>query len=117
MTVSLATDHLGIVLELNGIVNANLIAFILPGACGAALLEGDTFYRGKRLASFLLCLFGLAVRGVPRFLAARVPFFFFFFFFHSTHPFSPSATPPPPLPSSPFQLFVFGIILVAVDES
>jgi sodium-coupled neutral amino acid transporter 11 len=61
MTVSLATDHLGIVLELNGIINANLIAFILPGACGAALLPGETFYRGKRLAASLLCLFGLAV--------------------------------------------------------
>lgn len=62
MAVSLSTERLGIVLELNGIINANLIAFVLPGACGAMLLPGAGIFRGERLAATLLCCFGIAVR-------------------------------------------------------
>ena len=92
--ISMGVEDLGIILELNGIVNANLIAFILPGmvcskqsegegsckkatqtvahtfacppsgACGAKLLEGPTFYKGERLWATLLLGFGIAVSDV-----------------------------------------------------
>eukprot|EP00730_Choanoeca_flexa_P019843 TRINITY_DN9705_c0_g1_i6.p1 TRINITY_DN9705_c0_g1~~TRINITY_DN9705_c0_g1_i6.p1 ORF type:complete len:450 (+),score=105.19 TRINITY_DN9705_c0_g1_i6:152-1501(+) len=61
MIVSVAVDKLGIILELNGIVNANLVAFILPGICGALLLDGEHWYQGQRLWSTLLAGFGIAL--------------------------------------------------------
>eukprot|EP01147_Barroeca_monosierra_P001128 gene1128-4348_t len=63
--ISLAVTDLGIILELNGIINANLIAFIIPG---------DTWFKGPRLWASLLLAFGIA-------------------------------------------LFIFGIVLVAVEQS
>eukprot|EP00045_Choanoeca_perplexa_P005195 m.44023 g.44023 ORF g.44023 m.44023 type:complete len:455 (+) comp12987_c0_seq1:130-1494(+) len=61
MAVSISVDKLGLILELNGIVNANLVAFILPGMCGAKLLEGAHWYEGQRLWSTLLAGFGIAL--------------------------------------------------------
>ncbi|EDQ88030.1 uncharacterized protein MONBRDRAFT_37692 [Monosiga brevicollis MX1] len=61
MSVSMIFEDLGVVLELNGIVNANLIAFILPGLSGAILLEGDRWYKGQRLGPSILAGFGFVL--------------------------------------------------------
>ena len=79
MAVSLVFSDLGVVLELNGIVNANLVAFILPGTppiavktmvvvvmeflpsagvCGAIVLPGQRWFHGQRLWSTLTAVFG-----------------------------------------------------------
>lgn len=59
--IAMGVEDLGIILELNGIINANLIAFIIPGACGAMLLDGQTWYKGERVWASLLLGFGIAV--------------------------------------------------------
>eukprot|EP00055_Hartaetosiga_balthica_P008710 m.33309 g.33309 ORF g.33309 m.33309 type:complete len:422 (-) comp6441_c3_seq1:478-1743(-) len=57
--VAIAVPNLGIILELNGVINANLVAFILPGLCGILVFEEEKWYQGKRLGSTCLFIFGI----------------------------------------------------------
>eukprot|EP00049_Salpingoeca_infusionum_P011601 m.202579 g.202579 ORF g.202579 m.202579 type:complete len:465 (+) comp14977_c1_seq14:3016-4410(+) len=61
MIIAVSVNNLGIVLELNGVINANMIAFILPGLIGAVSLPGERFYKGARLWATLLVTFGVMV--------------------------------------------------------
>ncbi|XP_014674612.1 PREDICTED: putative sodium-coupled neutral amino acid transporter 11 [Priapulus caudatus] len=57
---SMATDCLGIVLELNGVLAAAPLAFILPAVCYIKVQEGSILSRDK-FPAFLCALFGLIV--------------------------------------------------------
>jgi len=62
MAVSVSLKNLGIVLELNGIIFANLLAFILPGLCAIKQLPGDHWYSRQKWGPICLVAFGVAVR-------------------------------------------------------
>ncbi|KAK5638683.1 hypothetical protein RI129_012978 [Pyrocoelia pectoralis] len=57
---SIATDCFGVVLELNGILAATPLAYVLPALCYLKLEEGYIFSR-KKLPAVGLALFGLLV--------------------------------------------------------
>ena len=61
MGVSLATSNLGIVLELNGIVCANALAFVLPGLCAIKQLPGDSWLSRPKWGAIGLVVFGAAL--------------------------------------------------------
>ncbi|XP_032802043.1 putative sodium-coupled neutral amino acid transporter 11 isoform X1 [Petromyzon marinus] len=60
---SVSTDCLGIVLELNGVLCASPLVFILPAACYLRL-SSEPWYNPNRLLSAVLLLCGMAIMGV-----------------------------------------------------
>ncbi|KAF5284128.1 hypothetical protein FQR65_LT00128 [Abscondita terminalis] len=58
--VSIATDCFGVVLELNGILAATPLAYVLPALCYLRLEEGHVFSRTK-LPAVALASFGLLI--------------------------------------------------------
>ncbi|XP_068082105.1 putative sodium-coupled neutral amino acid transporter 11 [Anabrus simplex] len=58
--LSMVTSCLGPVLELNGILAAVPLAYVLPAVCYIKLEEGSVF-SGKKIPALLLALFGLFV--------------------------------------------------------
>ncbi|XP_048521546.1 putative sodium-coupled neutral amino acid transporter 11 isoform X2 [Dendroctonus ponderosae] len=58
--ISMATDCLGVVLELNGVLAAVPLAFVLPAFCYLRLEEGRIFDRNK-LPALGVAFFGLSV--------------------------------------------------------
>ncbi|KAK3771301.1 hypothetical protein RRG08_024378 [Elysia crispata] len=58
--VSMATDCLGIVLELNGVLAAAPLAYIIPAACVMRLRQEAVFSR-RNIGPFLLMSFGILV--------------------------------------------------------
>ncbi|XP_075225054.1 putative sodium-coupled neutral amino acid transporter 11 [Lycorma delicatula] len=64
--LSVATDCLGVVLELNGVLSAVPLAFILPAASYLKLEEGSVFCK-RKLPAFGLALFGITVAVVGLF--------------------------------------------------
>ncbi|XP_066301395.1 putative sodium-coupled neutral amino acid transporter 11 isoform X4 [Branchiostoma lanceolatum] len=69
---SLATDCLGIVLELNGTLGATPLVFILPAACYMKLEEGK-FYSAKKLPSLLIVITGAIVMVIGFIMAVLSP--------------------------------------------
>jgi sodium-coupled neutral amino acid transporter 11 len=63
MGTALATSNLGFLLEVNGVVSASTLAFLLPGLAYFALLPGK-WYSAGRLKGLLLALFGILVVAV-----------------------------------------------------
>ncbi|XP_017773414.1 PREDICTED: putative sodium-coupled neutral amino acid transporter 11 [Nicrophorus vespilloides] len=61
--ISMATDCLGVVLELNGVVAAVPLAYILPAIIYLRLEEGSVFSR-RKLPSLALAAFGVIVASV-----------------------------------------------------
>jgi sodium-coupled neutral amino acid transporter 11 len=60
MVIALATTNLGLVLEFNGVVNATLVAFVLPGLCGLA--SGAAKWRDpEKRGPLALTIFGFVV--------------------------------------------------------
>nr|XP_046261091.1 putative sodium-coupled neutral amino acid transporter 11 [Scatophagus argus] len=59
-SISLAFDCLGVVLELNGVLSATPLIFIIPSACFLKLSTGSWF-QGENLISTALILIGLFV--------------------------------------------------------
>ncbi|XP_078703428.1 putative sodium-coupled neutral amino acid transporter 11 isoform X3 [Branchiostoma floridae x Branchiostoma belcheri] len=70
--ISLATDCLGIVLELNGTLGATPLVFILPAACYMKLEEGK-FYSAKKLPSLLIVVTGAIVMVIGFIMAVLSP--------------------------------------------
>jgi len=60
VAVSLTTDCLGVVLELNGVVNAAPLAYIFPALC-VMKLQNERLLSWKNLPRILLAVFGLLV--------------------------------------------------------
>lgn len=60
--ISMATDCLGTVLELNGILAAAPLAFIIPAACVMRLRQ-DAIFSKKNIAAILLMAFGIIIAG------------------------------------------------------
>ncbi|GFN75345.1 sodium-coupled neutral amino acid transporter 11 [Plakobranchus ocellatus] len=58
--VSMATDCLGVVLELNGVLAAAPLAYIIPAACVMRLRQEAVFSR-RNIGPFLLMCFGILV--------------------------------------------------------
>nr|XP_061799734.1 putative sodium-coupled neutral amino acid transporter 11 [Nerophis lumbriciformis] len=54
--ISLAYDCLGIVLELNGVLSATPLIFILPAACFLKLSSGRWYHRENLMPTFLIVL-------------------------------------------------------------
>ncbi|XP_050725182.1 putative sodium-coupled neutral amino acid transporter 11 [Eriocheir sinensis] len=69
MLLSFSTDCLGIVLELNGILCAIPLAFILPGLCYIRVEEGPLWASNKRLA------WAVTIFGVVTFIAGCISLF------------------------------------------
>ncbi|XP_034740564.1 putative sodium-coupled neutral amino acid transporter 11 [Etheostoma cragini] len=59
-SISLASDCLGVVLELNGVLSATPLIFIIPSACFLKLSPGPWF-RGENLMPTILMFIGLFV--------------------------------------------------------
>jgi hypothetical protein len=51
----------GLVFEINGVVNANLLAYTMPGFLGACAFRTEPWKSPDRLKPTLLFLFGMAV--------------------------------------------------------
>ncbi|CAG0896227.1 unnamed protein product, partial [Darwinula stevensoni] len=58
--VSFITDCLGIVLELNGLIAAIPLAYVLPAAC-YLMVEGGEWWRWRKMPALLTLVSGLAV--------------------------------------------------------
>ncbi|MEQ2175094.1 hypothetical protein GOODEAATRI_014694, partial [Goodea atripinnis] len=58
--LSLAYDCLGVVLELNGVLSATPLIFIIPSACYLKLCPGHWF-QGEKLIPTMLIIIGLFV--------------------------------------------------------
>eukprot|EP00037_Helgoeca_nana_P020864 m.208680 g.208680 ORF g.208680 m.208680 type:complete len:424 (-) comp25428_c0_seq1:219-1490(-) len=61
LTIALLVSDLGLVFEINGIVNANLLAYTMPGFLGAAAFKDASWRDPDRLKPTLLFIFGVAV--------------------------------------------------------
>mmetsp|Transcript_16313 Transcript_16313/g.42342 ORF Transcript_16313/g.42342 Transcript_16313/m.42342 type:complete len:424 (-) Transcript_16313:49-1320(-) len=61
LTIALLVTDLGLVFEINGVVNANLLAYTMPGFLGAAAFRTEPWRSPDRLKPTLLFAFGVCV--------------------------------------------------------
>lgn len=54
-------QHVGLVFEINGVVNANLLAYTMPGFVGAVAFRNEPWRSPDRLKAIFLFVFGLGV--------------------------------------------------------
>lgn len=61
LTIALVTSDLGLVFEINGVVNANLLAYTMPGFLGACAFKTEPWKAPDRLKPTILFIFGMCV--------------------------------------------------------
>eukprot|EP00038_Savillea_parva_P003462 m.125993 g.125993 ORF g.125993 m.125993 type:complete len:445 (+) comp11180_c0_seq2:3434-4768(+) len=61
LAIALSVTDLGLVFEINGVVNANLLAYTMPGFVGTVAFRNEPWRSPDRLKAIFLFVFGLGV--------------------------------------------------------